>query len=203
MPHQCTNCGREFPDGSKAMLSGCPDCGGNKFRFAPKGGGFDSDASDSATDGRDASPNRGRNSRAAGAASADARSGADDGTDAALERTDGDEDAAQASARSDVVSRDELPSSHARPGPSDGSPTDDPPERGRGDEESADDRSSLDGRYRDLDEQFEDIKIVRPGRYELNLMELYEREEYIVSLQEDGRYVIEIPDSWRDVERDG
>ena len=31
MPHQCTNCERVFPDGSKEMLSGCPDCGGNKF----------------------------------------------------------------------------------------------------------------------------------------------------------------------------
>ncbi|MFC7113996.1 Zn-ribbon containing protein [Natronoarchaeum sp. GCM10025703] len=35
MPHQCTNCGRTFPDGSKEMLSGCPDCGGNKFQFNP------------------------------------------------------------------------------------------------------------------------------------------------------------------------
>ena len=35
MPHQCTNCERVFPDGSKEMLSGCPDCGGNKFQFKP------------------------------------------------------------------------------------------------------------------------------------------------------------------------
>ena len=35
MPHQCTNCGRAFEDGSKEMLSGCPDCGGNKFQFRP------------------------------------------------------------------------------------------------------------------------------------------------------------------------
>lgn len=37
MPHQCTTCGRTFPDGSKEMLSGCPDCGGNKFQFKPAG----------------------------------------------------------------------------------------------------------------------------------------------------------------------
>jgi predicted nucleic acid-binding Zn-ribbon protein len=37
---------------------------------------------------------------------------------------------------------------------------------------------------------------VSPGQYELNLMELYDREEYIISLREDGRYVIEVPDSW-------
>ena len=34
--------------------------------------------------------------------------------------------------------------------------------------------------------------------YELNLMELYNRDEYIISLQEDGRYVIDVPDSWRE-----
>jgi predicted nucleic acid-binding Zn-ribbon protein len=27
-------------------------------------------------------------------------------------------------------------------------------------------------------------------------MELYDRTEYIISLQEDGRYVIEVPDTW-------
>jgi predicted nucleic acid-binding Zn-ribbon protein len=37
---------------------------------------------------------------------------------------------------------------------------------------------------------------VSPGKYELNLMELYDRQEYIISLQEDGRYVIEMPDAW-------
>ncbi|MCG1004224.1 hypothetical protein LQ368_12355 [Halobacterium noricense] len=35
MPHQCTNCGHVFADGSKEMLSGCPDCGGNKFQYHP------------------------------------------------------------------------------------------------------------------------------------------------------------------------
>ncbi len=29
-------------------------------------------------------------------------------------------------------------------------------------------------------------------------MELYDREEYIISLREDGRYVIEMPESWDD-----
>jgi len=51
-----------------------------------------------------------------------------------------------------------------------------------------------------LNDQFESIKIVSPGTYELNLMELYDRNEYIISLQEDGRYVIEVPEAWRDDE---
>ncbi len=41
MPHQCTNCTRVFDDGSKEMLSGCPNCGGNKFQFSPSKGGRD------------------------------------------------------------------------------------------------------------------------------------------------------------------
>ena len=56
--------------------------------------------------------------------------------------------------------------------------------------------ASVDELRRELNEQFESIRIVSPGHYELNLMELYDREEYIISLREDGRYVIEVPVSW-------
>ena len=56
--------------------------------------------------------------------------------------------------------------------------------------------ATVDQLRRELNEQFESIRIVSPGQYELNLMELYDREEYIISLREDGRYVIEVPDSW-------
>ena len=61
MPHQCTNCARTFPDGSKEMLSGCPDCGGNKFQFTPQRA-----ASDSTTD--ENRPRRSDSSRANGTA---------------------------------------------------------------------------------------------------------------------------------------
>ncbi|MGC9435945.1 MAG: Zn-ribbon domain-containing protein [Methanomicrobiales archaeon] len=33
MPHKCTKCGREFDDGSTAILKGCPSCGGKKFLY--------------------------------------------------------------------------------------------------------------------------------------------------------------------------
>ena len=56
---------------------------------------------------------------------------------------------------------------------------------------------SLDELRAELNDQFESIKIIEPGQYELNLMGLYDREEYIVSLQEDGRYVIDVPETWR------
>ncbi|MFB6085489.1 MAG: Zn-ribbon containing protein, partial [Halodesulfurarchaeum sp.] len=46
----------------------------------------------------------------------------------------------------------------------------------------------------ELNDQFESIRIVEPGQYELNLMELYDREEHIIALREDGKYKIEVPD---------
>ncbi|WP_214020712.1 Zn-ribbon domain-containing protein [Methanoculleus sp.] len=33
MPHKCTQCGREFEDGSTRILKGCPSCGGKKFLY--------------------------------------------------------------------------------------------------------------------------------------------------------------------------
>ena len=33
MPHKCTECGREFSDGSTEILKGCPSCGAKKFLY--------------------------------------------------------------------------------------------------------------------------------------------------------------------------
>ena len=324
MPHQCTNCSRTFPDGSKEMLSGCPDCGGNKFQFAPTLSGLDGgsptdqgdrtaatdeDAVDEPPSPRDGTVSRAANTvrnwmsndstRAPGGAteaedqtkdgpagsripdegvanagegvSRVADDGSDDGTaeafpewpetarpptdrdahidtsdgaesgssgeadfaatgeaksqgtdatvpsgsgDDEFEWTDADEDAAQASARSDVVSPEELPSPNHQSADVDGSSvgttdrsgteSDDVdgsepvPDHGRVVSKPTGERPSLEELREELNQQFESIKIIRPGQYELNLMELYDREEYIVSLQEDGRYVIDVPDSWRE-----
>ncbi|MFC6719673.1 Zn-ribbon containing protein [Natrialbaceae archaeon GCM10025896] len=327
MPHQCTNCGRTFPDGSKEMLSGCPDCGGNKFQFAPSStassstssGSADSVSSGQATsestgssaatppnsrsDDRDRSstapsdsatrtgrPSDATESTRAGDSSDDARerswpehgrrpperersssstefsewpdtarrpddrsaaartkAGSDsrssestttDRTGANAEndssgaraeiatssedpvddRTGGEratsrsagsdrpaaptnavtadsENSAQANARADVVSDDELPPAHESPALSDA-----PPEHGRVVSEPTGEQPSLEDLREELNQQFESIKILSPGQYELNLMELYDRDEYIISLQEDGRYVIDVPDSWRNGE---
>jgi predicted nucleic acid-binding Zn-ribbon protein len=251
MPHQCTNCGRAFSDGSKEMLSGCPDCGGNKFQFRPEGtveGGdarqspddartpTDADASQSA--GGDAPDAAGSDPGAAARAGAAVRDWVGLGGDDADERTDDDiivadetpadadtEDRAQASARGDVVSEDELTAmadedaaatSDADEGDASADRGESPPaERADVDAEEtppdaasagdaaaarddAADRPGLDELREELNQQFESIRIVSPGQYELNLMELYDREEYIISLQEDGRYVIEVPDRWGD-----
>jgi predicted nucleic acid-binding Zn-ribbon protein len=240
MPHQCTNCGRVFPDGSKEMLSGCPDCGGHKFQFRPSStvdddGGDDVDGVGDAagTDAGAASddPDRGSPSTsptpsesqspsersqsdesptaATDRGSTDAGPGASAGkpgpgetppgstggaspgsTDAESGDGGGDrEDRAQRDARSEVVGPDELPDHVTR----------EPPDaEGTVIEPDDEERPDIDELRQELNDQFESIRIVSPGTYELNLMELYDRDEYIISLQEDGRYVIEVPDSWRD-----
>jgi hypothetical protein len=38
MPHKCTRCGSVFEDGASVILSGCPNCGWNKFLYVmPEG----------------------------------------------------------------------------------------------------------------------------------------------------------------------
>ncbi|MFB6101174.1 MAG: Zn-ribbon containing protein [Haloplanus sp.] len=206
MPHQCTNCERVFPDGSKEMLSGCPDCGGNKFQFKPDSAtdpptlGDDADTPSPDPQSQSADPSR--------ASSTEARSAPDETPGAVPESTadtDGefieaesdpsvlDEDTAQADARRDVVSRDELDRAAETPPP----PADDaartvPPD--------AAESPGIDDLRAELNDQFESIKILEPGQYELNLMELYDRQECIISLQEDGHYVIEVADAWREDE---
>ncbi len=33
MPHQCTKCEAVFPNGTEEVLSGCPECGWNRFMY--------------------------------------------------------------------------------------------------------------------------------------------------------------------------
>ncbi len=284
------------------MLSGCPQCGGNKFQFTPasavessaadgtfqpESGSQSPNQSDSQSQSKDQttgpqtdsstttdSPTRGTTARAAetlrnwvsdsssetDGSEAEVEVEGDSETDRLTEWPDtakrrsdssdrvrdaeesgarsnpsqpidreGDEDSAQASARSDVVSPDELPSARVQSDgvPSDtdsdsepasapetepadtntnsnSSPTQTPPSHGRVVSEPNEDapQPSLEELREELNDQFESIKVVNPGQYELNLMELYDREEHIVSLQEDGRYVINVPDSWREGPKD-
>jgi len=262
MPHQCTNCGRTFDDGSKEMLSGCPDCSGTKFQFQP--GGFDdadppsdpelseaSSGSDRSGDG----PSGDAVSRTVGSAASTVRdlvagSAGPDATSASPPSDGGgdddiivaesepvDESHAQADARSQVAGPDEVPGgpglaatdaddetqasdeetvdSPAEPDGTDpaaesagtAGPSEDDASTGGSDRSVADepdtersDRPDLAQLREELNEQFESIRVVEPGQYELNLMELYDREEYIIALQEDGRYSIQVPETWREAD---
>ena len=258
MPHQCTNCGHTFADGSKEMLSGCPGCGGNTFQFHPKG----TEVPDEPPDGTEAEPPEAEGGSAAntvGRAATRVRdfvgTGSESGTgvpdsdpdrpaeaeanpesppnpsapwpddlddteDEDTEIIDADarreadspvdaEDLAQASARADVAGPDDLADA-SDPSASGGTDTLADAETGVA-ATDADARAPGDGRVvsepsgenpgveelrEQLNDQFESIKIVEPGQYELNLMELFDREEYIIALQENGRYVIQVPENW-------
>jgi hypothetical protein len=303
MPHQCTGCGHTFEDGSKEMLSGCPECGGNKFQFRPAsestdssigGDGTPTGGTDTATDASEPPkgdtdpateppdrPDRAGSSVAetVGRATTKVRDfvssdpttpepdaewpddwesgasvsdGAPSGSDVAASGSENDdiidadarrvasrdsderkENAAQASARTDVVSSDELDDTapgeldDTAPGELDDTAIDDesenaavvddepdtPSGRSHGSgasepsrtdpvsdgeivSEPTDEDPDLAELREQLNDQFESIKILEPGQYELNLMELYDREEYIIALQENGRYVIQVPDQW-------
>jgi uncharacterized protein len=97
--------------------------------------------------------------------------------------------------REDVADADPAPMGDAGTGADESTP---PPSAadGRIAAEPDEDQPDLDDLRRELNEQFESIRIVEPGQYELNLMELYDRDEYIIALRENGRYVIEAPESW-------
>jgi predicted nucleic acid-binding Zn-ribbon protein len=249
MPHQCTDCGRTFDDGSQEMLSGCPDCGGNKFQYQPSGStGGEPDAPEpteeppeppeppvdssvartvgnAATAVRDfvgsspsspepadgsggSTPPEPTASESPAADSSPATETTPEPAETAADTTEtvSAEDTAQASARSDIVSKDELPPAPESPATTD-RPTpvidDDSDGTTAAENEAATgdadrDRPDLSELRSELNDQFESIKVLDPGKYELNLMELYDREEYIIALQEDGKYTIQVPERWED-----
>jgi predicted nucleic acid-binding Zn-ribbon protein len=247
MPHQCTACGHTFPDGSKEMLSGCPDCGGNKFQFMPASAAGSNPPADpgQTPDGSDATPGVSDGTPgtatdapdppggAAGAAGAESSAQSPAGASVGDDSTENDstENRAQVDARSETASEDEFAAherSSTEAAPADASSSDSsaaspsveehssggppaetpareelrPPGEGRvadtpsGQRDESGEEGDLDALRAELDDQFESIKILEPGQYELNLMELYNRDEYIIALQEDGQYVIEVPESW-------
>ncbi|NHX39814.1 MULTISPECIES: Zn-ribbon containing protein [Haloarcula] len=226
MPHQCTDCGRGFDDGSKEMLSGCPNCGGNKFQYQPEGADISEtpDAEPPEPPGPDSTVARTVGKTAASVRDFVSGSTTDGDRPAEQSHLDADrsadaqpsdpshtpgspstepdrasaaEDSAQASARGDIVEPDELPSDAPSASESEhqfrpvGADPDPPAEPDR------EDRPDLEELRAELNDQFESIKVLEPGQYELNLMELYDREEYIIALQEDGHYSIQVPETIR------
>lgn len=171
MPHECVDCGRVYQDGAQSVLSGC-ECGGKKFQF--RATMPDDDQSGSSADDDIITV------------------GSDD-------RTTDDETDAQREARTDFVDPSDLPSDASRDDydwSNKGEETD-----GEDDEadpfeqefEEREKKEELEAIRRELTEQFGSVKILEPGQYELDLWEMYDRDEYIIALQDDGRYMIEVP----------
>lgn len=198
MPHQCTNCSRVFPDGSDEILQGCPQCGGTQFRYRPDIQSNDtttvsnqSSSEDSAqAEARAAIVDRSELPSKPCSSGSTSSASSPENTERLIE-SDNQPDQQNTSLSSDQLcdpsapqqSSSELSSEHASDTIEDPETvSSDPPDQ----EELRD----------ELNDQFEGIKIIRPGEYELNLMELYNRETYIISLLEDGRYSIQLPDDW-------
>jgi hypothetical protein len=102
MPHQCTKCGKQYPDGDMRILSGC-ECGNNKFLYVPKAKLVEEEIKE--------------------------------------------------------VVKEEI---------------------------------------KEIEKQASDlgiasVKILEPGKYEINLDRLFKSKEIIIALQEDGKYVIHLP----------
>lgn len=165
MPHQCTNCQETYGDGSENVLSGCQECGGTTFQYVPQTGPQPSDDLEAATGGDHSSENT---PIGGGVISV----GGDE------PQANEEDDPSQKAARTDVVDTDSLPS------------TDDLEQTEDVDETYEVD---LDALRQELNQQFEGIHIVGQGQYELDLMELYRREECVITLHDDGRYAIGIP----------
>ncbi len=170
MPHQCTSCDKLLENGSREMLGGCPACGGNRFRYYATA----ADATNEHGHQRPRDEDK-------------AKTGDQELIVASEEPPEngfslGGEDSAQSDARRELVTPDDLPPAPQQPDADDSpqaeSGTGEPPEELR----------------TELEETFGSIKIVDRGAYELNLMELYERDACIIELGEDGRYVIDVPE---------
>lgn len=182
MPHICDNCGEVYENGSQAMLSGCDTCEGTTFQYVT-----------SLTEAQAAQDN---------ANDTDDSDDIIDGDDDYIHPMNEGEDDAQRAARNDIVTPDELsPASDSDASASDvtsglqpAATSDTEPDTDADDTATADPVASPEDVRNELMDQFESIKILSPGEYELNLRELYEREEHIIQVREDGRYVIQMPE---------
>lgn len=84
------------------------------------------------------------------------------------------EDESQNKARSEIVSDEDLPSTPSSPS-------------------AFSQEEDLEQVKQKLHEQFEGIRILEPGNYQINIKKLYDKQECIISIQEDGRYIINVP----------
>lgn len=187
MPHQCTTCNTIYDDGADTILSGCDKCGGQKYQFiadatvARLQSNTQTDASDTQSTETDST---------ADTHDADSVLVAEPETINAESTTD--EDAAQAQARTQLHDTVLWPDSSSPTASDDDlvvadSPTPDEPSD-----------ASLDVAdvQEELADQFGSIRIVEPGEYELDLMDLYESDDFIISLEPNGEYIVESVGNW-------
>lgn len=175
MPHQCTNCGFIFEDGDDAVLSGCSECGGQKFQFVPES----SETNQQNPPVADHDTEEVGEEEPSGYVSEHSEQ-----SDASRE------DSAQARARSESVDTALLTNPEPETGAEASDDTDsilEPVSDGKTDSEPV----PVADLKNELEDQFGSIQIREPGKYSLNLMELFSTDECIITIEEDGRYRIE------------
>jgi len=165
MPHKCIKCDQTYEDGTDKILSGCQNCGGKKFTYIP---------STSETNQNDNSDEP----LLVDTEQDSSTESKQDSTPSTEVVSEGSEDKTQHSARTDFVDFNAFSTDSSSKNNN---------ETVREENEDVD----LEALREELNRQFEGIKILEPGQYEINLTKLFERKESIIALQDDGHYVIQ------------
>ena len=182
MPHECVECGDVFDDGSDEVFEGCPSCGATKFFYVKE-------VSDSPSEEQEQTPETPQEATAS--QSSPSTPETTEGSIPETQTGGGDDDILEADSEYETSFGGRLGDDESDDA------NDEITEVGSEDERTLR-RARADEARRQLMDQFETIRIVEPGSYELNLMNLYEEDEKIIALQEDGRYQVSLPSTFED-----
>lgn len=174
MPHQCANCQEVYKDGSDAILDGCKHCGSNKFQFVkPASDGDDRPAEATMASNEDEVQKDARTQMVSNRELS--RAERQRKYDREKERVSNTKQPEETNTEQDrsKLSEADLPS--------------DPPMSVEQDVSKITDS---------LNTQFEGIRVVKQGKYEINLTQLFERNTQVISVQEDGKYIINVPETF-------
>lgn len=199
MAHKCDNCGNIIDEGKEELLDGCGECGGRTFQFVSGNTEQNQSSSEDIIDGEDPVPTQDIEEDSAQSAArgeiltpddtSEYRGSAGDLVSGLQSSPSNDEE--------ESVDEGESYDENCEDEPPESTPIQDAEE----DSEQAVD-SEEDGEvvtdptqlHSALSQEFESIKIIEQGKYELNLRKLYDREEHIIQIREDGKYVIQMPE---------
>ncbi|MDR6222657.1 Zn-ribbon domain-containing protein [Methanococcoides alaskense] len=135
MPHKCTRCEKIFEDGAEVILSGCPNCGWNKFLYV-----------------KDMEPE-----------------------EEAKEKEVQVQPEIMDSIEEDIQAEQFIRE------------IDDIIGIGHQEKETVEEEG----------ERVESVRILGPGSYELNLTSLFERDEIVMAIKQDGTYAVDLSSAFR------
>ena len=169
MPHKCTNCGCVHEDGTDSLLDGCDGCGGTKFQFV-SGTQQTKSEQKSKRDERDWGewPDTGKENQTSKENKQSSK------TNGKYPKLTSD-DIRPGSQKVKEESKKEVEQNESK-------------------EETPftpNTVTEIDEVKKELNRQFESIKVIEPGKYSLNLSALFNNDEYVIALEEDGQYRIE------------